>query len=189
RWRSKLPAEVRAAAAPGQPCCLFWPPPHNRPDAAVLPWLGPRAPLQRAVRRAIAPVASLVNKAVSRLGRGAYDVLKAMDVPADELVPTTSDAANDGNGDDSSTPTEEEHRRRRQRRPLGAKAAAPPPLSPLPAYRRDAAGVGTGAVSVAYDGGNGGGDDDDAAAAGGGGGLAADWLLFVRLVVRGCMEA
>ncbi|GIL59359.1 hypothetical protein Vafri_14242, partial [Volvox africanus] len=80
-WRSKLPAELVAAAAPGQPCCLFWPPPSSRPNAAVVAWLGHRAPLQRAVRRALAPVASVTSQVLSRLGRGAYDVLKAMDVP------------------------------------------------------------------------------------------------------------
>ncbi|KAG2488469.1 hypothetical protein HYH03_012974 [Edaphochlamys debaryana] len=92
-WRSKLPPQLVLAAAPGQPCCLLWPPPWARPDSAILPWLGPSAPLRRALRRVFAPPAAAVNTALNALGRGAYGVLKAMDVPADQLVPASDGGA------------------------------------------------------------------------------------------------
>ncbi|GIL87300.1 hypothetical protein Vretifemale_15359, partial [Volvox reticuliferus] len=119
-WRAKLPPELVAAAAPGQPCCLFWPPPSSRPNAAVAAWLGHRAPLQRAVRRALAPVASVTSQVLSRLGRGAYDVLKAMDVPADQLVIRGGAAAAVGDNVGSETEEASQHTR------------SPTPLTPQP---------------------------------------------------------
>ncbi|GLI70150.1 hypothetical protein VaNZ11_014962, partial [Volvox africanus] len=124
-WRAKLPAELVAAAVPGQPCCLFWPPPSSRPNAAVVAWLGHRAPLQRAVRRALAPVASVTSQVLSRLGRGAYDVLKAMDVPADQLVISSGTAA--AVGDNAGSETEEPSQQTRSPTPQ------PPPPPPPPA--------------------------------------------------------